>query len=212
MKTVTKRAAALSMLLTLAVIAAFAWSTLGASAAGSSVTINLKSVTGSKVVGTGVITDNGDGTIKVVMTMQGLEPGDHIDHIHTGSCAAQGAVVYPLTNLTADASGNTQPTSTTVKVAFSEVTKGTYYLNVHDLAKAGTSCGDITAPVANAPAAPTTAAATNPGNAPSAAPATGQGGAANSNSDFPFGLGLIAVLSLLVVGSGAALVRGRKSR
>ena len=102
MKTVTKRAAALSMLLTLAVIAAFAWSTLGASAAGSSVTINLKSVTGSKAVGTGVITDNGDGTIKVVMTMQGLEPGDHIDHIHTGSCAAQGAVVYPLTNLTAE--------------------------------------------------------------------------------------------------------------
>jgi len=212
MKIVTKRAAALSMLLTLAVIAAFAWSTLGANAAGSSVSINLKPANGSKATGTGVITDNGDGTIKVVMTMQGLEPGDHIDHIHVGSCAAQGAVVFPLTNLTVDASGNAPATSTTVKTTFANATNGTYYLNVHDLAKAGTSCGDITAPAANAPVAPTTAAATSGGNPPSAAPATGQGGATNSNSDSPIGLALIALLSLVVVGSGAALVRGRKSR
>jgi hypothetical protein len=192
------------MVFSLAMVFAFVLSVIGVSAAAPSVTIQLTpNEAGSKAVGTGTITDNGDGTITVVVKETNLEPGVHINHIHSGSCAAQGPIVYPLTNLTADADGNATMT-TKVNVSFAKVTAGGLYLNVHNLAKASTSCGNIVA-------APAAGGQGGADVAPAGAPATGQGGAANGG-DLPLNLGLIAIFGLVIAGSSVALARSGKSR
>lgn len=216
MKFVTKKANALAAILSLAVVVAFAFSAASVSAA-NSVTVQLNPINGSNATGTGTITDNGDGTITVVINEKGLEPGDHIDHIHTGSCAAQGPIKFPLTNITANASGAGSST-TKINASFATVTGGGYYLNVHNLAKAGTSCGDITASSSNATTSgsssgtsSTTSGSTGgQGGGNPSAPATGEGGSVSTGSSFPMGLALVAALALVITGSGLALARKRK--
>lgn len=91
--------------------------------------------------------DNGQLTVKVTMT--GLAPNSvHAAHIHTGSCTNQGAVVHPLTDITADDSG--QATAVTTVPGVSSVPSGQWYLNVHGSTDINTqtgfdpiACGDI---------------------------------------------------------------------
>lgn len=90
----------------------------------------------------------------VVLSLKGLTPkSSHIAHIHSGSCAAQGDIVYPLQLVTADAQGNAT-SSTTVNITnMQQLTSSQMYVNVHE---AGTmdgmntqqgfdpiACGDI---------------------------------------------------------------------
>jgi hypothetical protein len=68
--------------------------------------------------------------LTVVVTLSGLEPtSTHVAHIHSGSCASQGDVVKPLTNLTADGSGNA--TATTTIGGVSSIPTSGWYVNVH---------------------------------------------------------------------------------
>jgi len=70
------------------------------------------------------------GKLTVKITMSGLAPNStHIAHIHKGSCEAQGAVLYPLTSVVADASG--KGTSTTVVPNVSSIPTKDWYVNVH---------------------------------------------------------------------------------
>ena len=67
-------------------------------------------------------------TVKV--TLSNLVPNStHIAHIHTGTCQAQGAVLYPLSPIVADASGN--GTSTTTVDQVTSIPGSGWYVNVH---------------------------------------------------------------------------------
>lgn len=113
---------------------------------GQSLTILLSPMAGSGVSGKAVITDNGNDQITVVLSGTGLTSGEHFAHIHTGTCQQQGPIKYPLNSLTAKADGSGTST-TVVKVKFSEVTNGSFYINIHGVAGvagAVASCGQIT--------------------------------------------------------------------
>jgi hypothetical protein len=67
-------------------------------------------------------------TIKVVV--HGLVPGSvHMEHIHLGTCAHQGQVVYMLKNLVADRGGTA--TTTTIVNGVTQIPAQGWYLNVH---------------------------------------------------------------------------------
>ncbi len=88
-------------------------------------------------------------TLKVDLTLSGLAPkSEHMAHIHAGSCASQGSVVYPLTPVKADASGKATVT-TTIQNVMTIPAQG-WYINVHDSTDISTqtgfdpiACGDV---------------------------------------------------------------------
>ncbi|HEU5198317.1 MAG TPA: CHRD domain-containing protein [Ktedonobacterales bacterium] len=87
-------------------------------------------------------------TLTVSLSLIGLTPGSkHAAHLHTGSCAKQGPVVYPLETVTADASGRAQ-VDTTIKNVKS--IPADWFVNVHNSTDLTTqagfqpiACGDI---------------------------------------------------------------------
>lgn len=89
-------------------------------------------------------------TMTVHLTVTGLAPKtQHMVHIHAGSCTSQGAVVYPLTTLTADASGKAVSTTTIQNVT--TIPSTGWYVNVHNSTDLSTqtgfdpiTCGDVT--------------------------------------------------------------------
>ena len=81
---------------------------------------------------------NGQLTVKI--TMLGLAPNSaHAAHIHVGSCTNQGAVVHPLTNVTADGNGNA--TSSTTVAGVTSIPSGQWYVNVHGSTNLNTQTG-----------------------------------------------------------------------
>lgn len=95
-------------------------------------------------------------SVTVTIRASGFEPGTtHAAHVHSGSCASQGAVVVMLPDLTADAGGNVSATDT---VPVNQAPQGPLYINVHQgnsntiLSANGTPtlsfrpllCGDVT--------------------------------------------------------------------
>jgi hypothetical protein len=88
-----------------------------------------------------------DNTTRVSVTLTGLEPNSkHAGHIHEGACAAQGRVVVPLDDISADATGNGSMTKT---VETAKIPAGGY-VQYHQRASndasgagAGIACGDI---------------------------------------------------------------------
>ncbi|HET8844764.1 MAG TPA: CHRD domain-containing protein [Ktedonobacteraceae bacterium] len=88
--------------------------------------------------------------LTVQMTLTGLAPKtEHAAHIHAGTCASQGKVLYPLPMITADASGKATLTTTIQNV--SAIPDKGWYINVHHSADLSTqtgfdpiACGDIT--------------------------------------------------------------------
>jgi Cu/Zn superoxide dismutase len=89
-------------------------------------------------------------TLTVQLTVTGLAPKtQHMVHIHSGKCASQGSVVYPLTTLSADASG--KATSTTTIQNVTSIPATGWYVNVHNGTDLSTqtgfdpiTCGDVT--------------------------------------------------------------------
>lgn len=89
-------------------------------------------------------------TLTVQLVVNNLAPKtEHMVHIHAGSCASQGSVVYPLTTLKADASG--KATSTTTIQNVMTIPPSGWYVNVHYSTNLSTQtgfdpiiCGDVT--------------------------------------------------------------------
>lgn len=89
-------------------------------------------------------------TLTVKLSLSGLEPNSaHAAHIHSGSCESQGAVVYPLTTVKADASGNATVMTTITNV--SSIPGSGWYVNVHHSTALSTqtgfdpiACGNVT--------------------------------------------------------------------
>ena len=88
-------------------------------------------------------------TLTVKLTITGLAPqSEHMVHIHAGTCTSQGAVVYPLTPIKADASG--KATTTTVIQDVMTIPANGWYINVHYSTDLSTqtgfdpiSCGNV---------------------------------------------------------------------
>jgi hypothetical protein len=69
-------------------------------------------------------------TVKISLT--GLAPGSsHAAHVHAGNCAVDGAIVYPLSPLVADAKGDATSVTTIPNVQNGIPATG-WYINVHN--------------------------------------------------------------------------------
>lgn len=88
-------------------------------------------------------------TLTVKLEMSGLAPNSfHAAHIHSGTCASQGPVVYPLTVVKANAAG--KATVTTVVQNVTTIPSTGWYVNVHRSTDLSTqtgfdpiACGDV---------------------------------------------------------------------
>jgi hypothetical protein len=164
-------------------------------------------VAGTAVTGSATITAAGSG-IRVTVRLSGLNPAQQsAGHIHTGKCGQQGNVIFPLNNISADASGAGSSDTTLPNVPYSEVTNGTYYVQYHiQVTPPGRqiSCGNIIMPAsapANNPATP----------AMTTLPSTGSG--LPSQEVFSSnGLLLILIGILALGGVGLYLTHNRKRR
>lgn len=75
--------------------------------------------------------DAGNKTLTVTTTASGLAAGSsHAEHIHVGSCSAQGEVKYPLNDLVASPDGIAEATTVIQNVEQAPPATG-WYLNVH---------------------------------------------------------------------------------
>jgi hypothetical protein len=202
--------------LALAFLALAAYTTQGALAQ-DDVVVPISELNDSGVSGDASLTDNGDGTTTVDILVDGAT-GGHPAHIHSGTCADLGDVVYPLTDV--DASGESV---TVVDVPLADLLSGgPYAINVHLSAdEIGTyvACGDVTQEVAAAQTAETAVAAS-----PTAqASPTGVGGTESVTSIGTSGTGTtfggnssflalaIGAIALLVM-AGAYGLRRREQR
>jgi hypothetical protein len=76
---------------------------------------------------------NGDTKdLEVTVTMSGLAPNSrHPNHIHSGDCAANGPVLYPLTDLVANGDGNAT-SKTIIHHVQNGIPASGWYVNVHE--------------------------------------------------------------------------------
>ncbi len=95
-----------------------------------------------------------NGVAQIEVTMEGLIEGTHANHVHHGSCAAQGEVHVTLQELVAGAdgaaSGTTLAEPPAVDPAFGlDHFVAGHYIAVHEVGGAPgavVSCGDVVAP------------------------------------------------------------------
>ncbi|MGH2506687.1 MAG: CHRD domain-containing protein [Ktedonobacteraceae bacterium] len=88
-------------------------------------------------------------TLTVKLELSGLQPySQHAAHIHSGSCVSQGAVIYPLNTVKADAAG--KATVTTIIQNVTTIPSTGWYVNVHRNTDLSTqtgfdpiACGDV---------------------------------------------------------------------
>jgi len=114
-----------------------------AQAASSTVTVQISPVHGYQAHGTAVLqAEPGTNRYTVTVTMAGLSPGDHPEHIHQGVCPNPGKIAVPLTTLHAGSDGNASAT-TTVNGSLSSVTDGQHSVNVHQADLTQIACGTI---------------------------------------------------------------------
>lgn len=168
-------------------LVAMVFTSVAASAAPASVTVQLGTQNNSGQSGTATLTDMGNGQTKVVIN---ITPGAvgvaQPAHIHDGTCTNLNPVPkYPLS---AVKNGSSE---TTVNISLSDLLAKPYAINLHKSVadiKTYVACGDILAT----------------SNIPAAAPATGAGGAAVAAESG--GYGLLALIAALVVIASVSLV------
>ena len=178
------------------------------SAQSGSVTIPLAAENNSGQTGTAVLTPMGDQTQVVINVPAGPGGTPQPAHIHDGTCAAPGKVIFPLTNVVDGKS------TTMVNAKLSDIANGAHIINIHKSAaeiNVYTSCGAIpqqagaaaaqSTPAAGASgAAGGTAAGTTATTKPATLPTTG--------SDMSLFWLIVAAGALLTLG-GLALRRSR---
>lgn len=105
-------------------------------------TVMMAALGESGVSGEASVTPSGAQT-EVMVRLTGLEPNStHPGHIHQGTCAAVGAVVAPLQDITADATGAGTMT-TTVPLASDSVTAGGHLVAYHGDGGTPIVCGEV---------------------------------------------------------------------
>jgi uncharacterized protein (DUF2126 family) len=135
----THRGGAILALLLVAVLVA----ACQAEAATAALTVPISPVAGQQAHGDAILRAGpGANQYTVTVTMEGLSPGQHPEHIHQGVCPNPGPIVVPLTTLNAGANGRATAT-TTVNGSLSSVTDGHHSINVHQANLAQVACGTI---------------------------------------------------------------------
>lgn len=124
---------------------------------GSAVTIPLEALNNSGQSGTVALTDRGDGTTRVVVTVGNAPPGvEQPLHIHEGSCAnLNPKPVFPLQNLV---NGRSESVA---QVALSDLLAKPYAVVAHKSAQEAAiyvTCGNLVKPASGRPAVGTVAA------------------------------------------------------
>ena len=77
--------------------------------------------------------NTGTKALTVEINLTGLAPGSiHPAHIHSGLCEKQGAVLYPLNNIIADAKGDADSVTVVPNIAGGVIPNGAWYVNVHN--------------------------------------------------------------------------------
>jgi len=85
------------------------------------------------------------GHLTVMVVVHGLVPGSvHMEHIHSGTCAQQGKVLYSLHTLIADMHGTA--TATTIIPRITQIPTQGWYMNIHRGAVLTDSHGTINSP------------------------------------------------------------------
>lgn len=90
------------------------------------------------------------GTLNVKISLTGLAPNSsHAAHIHAGTCAVDGAVIYPLKPVVADAKGD-GTSETSIPNVSNGIPAHGWYINVHNgllmssIEHRPISCGNVT--------------------------------------------------------------------
>lgn len=115
-------------------------------AATSTLTVKMEAQNGSGETGTAVLTQTG-ADLTVVLDITGATATAQPAHIHTGTCANLGGVVYPLTNVTGGKS-----TTVVKNLTIDKLLGATYAINVHESASnigKYVSCGGIAKPASS---------------------------------------------------------------
>ena len=102
---------------------------------------------GSRVAGASTLTAQGGQTVVVVRITGAPANSTHVNHIHAGTCEAEGGIVFPLTDLRTNAQGEAMAV-TQVNATLATILGGRHYVNVHAgaaLPSPGVSCGNIVA-------------------------------------------------------------------
>ena len=105
----------------------------GTPAAGPvTLTMHLPAKEGKTPSGSSTLTyDAASHTLRVALKVSGLAPNTaHAVHVHSGSCRAQGDVLYALPDLQADAAGDATASTTVPNVGSAPPATG-WYVNVH---------------------------------------------------------------------------------
>lgn len=102
----------------------------------------ITAVDDSGVSGSATLSPAGDGT-RIEVVAQGLSEGDHANHVHHGSCAEQGAIHVPLTDLSAAAAGDALGETVWAENDLDHFATG-HYVAIHELVTfAVIGCGDV---------------------------------------------------------------------
>lgn len=142
-------------------------------------TVQLAEQNASGVTGTAVLTQQG-GATKISLLLTGdAVTGDHVAHLHSGTCAAPGDYTFTLNPISAEGISET-----VVNLSLDELLSGSYFINVHpseenwdawmvcgELVSTGGTVTTVTTPATTAPVQ-TVPAATTPATV---APVTGDG-------------------------------------
>jgi hypothetical protein len=88
-------------------------------------TIQLEELNDSGVSGTVVLTAQGQAT-RISINLTGNVTGDHVAHLHDGTCEAPGEYTYTLNPVSANGTSET-----VVNLTLDELLSGAYFVNVH---------------------------------------------------------------------------------
>jgi hypothetical protein len=78
-----------------------------------------------------IVYDPGAQTLAVTVDASGLTPGAHAAHIHLGSCASQGPVLYMLMDLVANGHGRIVNETRVISGVTTPIPATGWYLNLH---------------------------------------------------------------------------------
>ena len=84
-----------------------------------------------RATGLATLTPDGAGT-RIEVSVSGLPEGGHANHVHHGSCDAQGEVHVPLTDLVADSAGNASASTVWADNDLAHFAAG-HYVAAHEL-------------------------------------------------------------------------------
>jgi hypothetical protein len=113
---------------------------LATACGGATVTVPMAAENNSGESGTATLKDLGNNQTQVVISLStGIDTGLQAAHIHQGTCANVGTIIYGLTSVDGGQS------TSTVSAKLSDLQGGQYIVNVHNSVNFSTyvSCGVI---------------------------------------------------------------------